>query len=157
MLQGGSMVTARLKQLLDSHAVEYKALPHPTAYDSQRTAEAAHVPGHAFAKTVVLRADGRLCMAVLPATDYVHLNALRAGLGAEDVTLADEDELREAFPDCDVGAMPPFGALYGMEVFISPHLRENEDIAFNAGSHDEALWMHYRDYERVAQPTLLRM
>jgi Ala-tRNA(Pro) deacylase len=151
------MVTPRLKDLLDTQKIAYRTLPHITTYDAQRTAEAAHVPGHAFAKTVVLRADNRLCMAVLPATDYVHLSALRAGLGAADVSLVSEDELREAFPDCDVGAMPPFGSLYGMEVFISPHLRENEDIAFNAGSHDEAVWMNYRDFERLARPTLLRM
>lgn len=150
------MVTPRLKELLDGQQIPYRSIPHPLAYDSQRTAQAAHVPGQEFAKTVVLRADGRLCMAVLPATDRVRLEVLRDAMGVEELSLAEESELREAFPDCDVGAMPPFGELYGMEVFVSPHLREDEQIAFNAGSHDEALRMRYRDYERVAHPNLLR-
>jgi len=150
------MVTPRLKQLLDNNHVRYQAIPHPTAYDSQRTAEAAHVSGHGFAKTVIVKADGRLCMAVLPASERVHLDALRDGLGARDVELADEDEMRRAFPDCDVGAMPPFGEMYGMEVFVNPRLRKDEEIAFNAGSHDELLLIRYQDYERLAHPNPLR-
>jgi Ala-tRNA(Pro) deacylase len=149
------MVTPRLKELLDRNHVPYQSIPHAEAYDAQRTAEAAHVPGREFAKAVIVRADERLCMAVLPASDRVDLERLRRSLGARDLELADEDEIRETFPDCDIGALPPFGELYGMEVFVSPHLREDERIAFNAGSHDEALAMQYRDYERLVRPTVL--
>jgi Uncharacterized conserved protein len=150
------MIMPRLKQLLDSNRVHYQTIPHPVAYDAQRTAQAAHVSGHDFAKTVVVKADGQLCMAVLPASEQVHLEELRHALGAREVTLADEDELRAAFPDCDLGAMPPFGGMYGMEVFVNPRLREDEKIAFNAGSHDEVLRIRYQDFERLARPNLLR-
>lgn len=151
------MITPRLKELLDSSGARYTTIPHPTTYESSRTAEVTAVPGREFAKAVILKADDRLCMAVLPAPDQVHLEDLRRSLGARSLTLADEDEIREAFPDCDLGAMPPFGGLYGIEVFVSPHLRQDEVIAFNAGSHDEALRMRYEDYERLARPNVLRM
>lgn len=151
------MIAPRLKELLDRSGVQYRSIPHLTAYHADRTAAAAEVPRREFAKVVVVKADGRLCMAVLPASDRLHLEDLRYGLGAQHLALVGEEELRGAFPDCDVGAMPPFGELYGMEVFVSPHLREDEEIAFNAGSHDEAVHMHYRDYERLAHPNVLRM
>lgn len=150
------MVSTRLKELLQKQHVSYRSIPHPEAYDAQRTAQAAHVSGREFAKTVVIRADGKLCMAVLPAMDQVDLDRLRQGLGAHDVELADEEDIRQAFPDCDLGAQPPFGELYGMEVFVSPHLRQDERIAFNGGSHDEAIVMQYADYERLAHPNVLR-
>ncbi len=151
------MVTPRLKDLLEEQHVAYQTIAHPIAYDAQHTAEAANISGHAFAKTVLVMVDGRLCMLVLPASDYVNLDALRLALGAKELRLAHEYEFQAVFPDCEIGAMPPFGDLYGIEVFVSPHLRENEDIVFNAGSHDEAIRMHYRDYERLARPTPLYM
>lgn len=150
------MVSTRLKELLEKQHVSYRSIAHSEAYDAQRTAQAAHVPGREFAKTVVVRADGKLCMAVLPAMDQVDLDCLRQSLGAHEVALADEEEIRRAFPDCDLGAQPPFGELYGMEVFVSPHLRQDERIAFNGGSHDEAIVMQYADYERLAHPNVLR-
>lgn len=150
------MISHRLRQLLTSEHVAYRTLPHEVEYDAQRTAAAAHVRGREFAKTVVLRADGRLCMAVLPASDQVDLEALRRAMGAHELELAGEPEMERAFPDCETGAMPPIGELYGMDVFVSPHLREDEEIAFNGGCHDELVLMRYGDFERLAHPSPLR-
>ena len=150
------MASARLRELLERSSVPYQTLSHPTSIDAQRTADRLHVRGDEVAKTVGVRVDGRLCLVVLPASDHVDLERLRQGLGAREVELADPDELREAFPDCEVGAMPPFGSLYGVEVFVSPRLREDERITFKAGSHEEAICMRYGDYGRLAAPTVVR-
>lgn len=144
------MITPRLKELLDSSGAFYRSIPHQTTYHADRTAQAAEVPSREFAKTLIVKVDGRECMVVLAADERLQLEDLRRALGAQKVELASEDEVRRAFPDCEVGAMPPFGELYGMEVLVSPRLQQDEEIAFNAGSHDEALHMHYRDFERLA-------
>ncbi|MFE8069449.1 YbaK/EbsC family protein [Marinobacteraceae bacterium S3BR75-40.1] len=149
------MISPKLKEYLDSNAVKYQSLPHEPAADAARTAHVAHVPGREFAKAVIVKANGRLTMAVVPATDHVHVKELKQALGAADLELADEDEIRAAFPDCEVGAMPPFGNLYGMEVFVNEHLREDDSIVFNAGSHDEALRMSYQDFDRLVHPQVL--
>lgn len=150
------MITPRLKQLLDSSGVFYRSIPHHTTYHADRTAMAAEVPRREFAKTVIVKVDGRECMIVVAADERLNFEDLRRALSAQSVELANEDEVRRAFPDCEVGAMPPFGELYGMEVLVSPRLQQDEEIAFNAGSHDEALHMHYRDYERLANAHLLQ-
>lgn len=151
------MITPRLEQLLQQNGVGYHSIPHLTAYRADRTAMAAGLPSDEFAKTVIVKADGRLCMVVLPADDRVHLESLRQSLGARTLELASELEVGQAFPDCETGAMPPFGRLYGMEVFVSPALQRSGEIAFNGGSHDEAVRMPYRDYQRLAQPRPLQM
>lgn len=151
------MIAPRLKELLDQNGVSYHCIPHPITYHADSTAAATHVTSHQFAKTVIVKADGHLCMVVLPASDRIHVEDLRAGLGARSLELATEQEVQRAIPDCEVGAMPPFGDFYGMDVFVSPHLREDEEIVFNAGSHSEAVRMHYRDYERLAHPNPMRM
>lgn len=151
------MITPRLKELLEQSGARYHSIPRLTAYRADRTALAAGLPPREFAKTVLVKADGRLCMVVLPSDHHVHLETLRQQLGAGTLELASEREVGQAFPDCETGAMPPFGRLYGMEVFVSPALQQDEEIAFNAGSHDEALRMSYRDYERLAQPRRLQM
>ena len=149
------MINQKLQAYLDSQTVKYEVETHDRTIDASRTAEAAHVPGREFAKTVIVRADGRLFMTVLPATDQVHLYQLRQSMGARDLTLADEEEIRAAFPDCELGAMPPFGHLYDMEVFVSEHLREDEHIVFNAGNHNDVIRMSYRDFDRLANPQVL--
>jgi len=151
------MIAQKLQGLLDQAGISYHSIPHHTTFHANRTARAADVPTDEFAKSVILRVDGRLCMAVLPASDQVNLDALRRELSAREVELASEAELRQAFPDCDTGAMPPFGGLYGMEVYVSPRLAEDQEIAFNAGSHDEVLSMHYADFERLVNPRTTRM
>ncbi|WP_111495183.1 MULTISPECIES: aminoacyl-tRNA deacylase [Marinobacter] len=149
------MISQKLRQYLDSNAVTYQTALHEPTVDASRTAQAAHVRGREFAKTVVVKSNGRLFMTVLPSTDRVHLDELRRSMGSQDVELADEDDIRQAFPDCELGAMPPFGNLYNMDVFVSEHLREDDRISFNAGSHDEVMQMRYQDYDRLVQPQVL--
>ncbi|MCG8517874.1 MAG: deacylase [Pseudomonadales bacterium] len=146
------MISERLQRFLNDHPVKFRTELHPSTADAMRTAEVTHVPGREFAKSVIFKTHGKVGMAVLPATDHVHLLELGRALGSDDISLATEDELRNAFPDCDVGAMPPFGNLYGMETFVSEHLREDDTITFNAGSHDEVMQMTYQDYERLVRP-----
>lgn len=149
------MINQKLREFLDSNAVSYRTEAHEPTVDASRTAQAAHVRGREFAKTVIVKADGRLFMTVLPSTDRVDVDQLKQALGAKDLELADEDEINAAFPDCEIGAMPPFGNLYNMDVFVSEHLREDDHIVFNAGSHSEVMRMSYQDYDRLVHPQVL--
>jgi Ala-tRNA(Pro) deacylase len=149
------MPEARLKEFLDKEHVKYVSIDHSPAFTAQEIAAAAHIPGKELAKTVIVKVDGKLAMFVLPASEQVRLANLRETLGAQKVELADEDEFKKAFPDCETGAMPPFGNLYGMDVFVSQALREDDEIAFNAGSHSELIRLTYADYERLVHPTPL--
>ncbi|MFL1405940.1 aminoacyl-tRNA deacylase [Marinobacter sp. M1N3S26] len=149
------MINQKLRDFLDSNAVKYEVEVHEPTIDASRTAQAAHVPGREFAKTVIVKADGKLFMTVLPSTDQVHLDQLKQSMGARQLELADEDELHTAFPDCETGAMPPFGNLYNMDVFVSEHLREDDHIVFNAGNHSDVLRMSYQDYDRLVHPQVL--
>lgn len=149
------MINQKLREFLDSNGVSYRTEVHEPTVDASRTAQAAHVRGREFAKTVIVKADGRLFMTVLPSTDRVDVDQLKHALGAKDLELADEDEINAAFPDCEIGAMPPFGNLYNMDVFVSQHLREDEHIVFNAGSHSEVIRMSYQDYDRLVHPQVL--
>jgi Ala-tRNA(Pro) deacylase len=150
------MPSERLRQYLDDNHVKYVVVRHSIAYTAQETAAAAHIRGDAMAKTVIVRIDGRLAMVVVPATELADLQALRALTGAEVVELVPEDEFRAHFADCEPGAMPPFGNLYGMEVFVSDSLGEAEQIAFNAGTHRELIQLSYREFARLARPLVLR-
>ena len=149
------MPETRIKEFLDKEHIKYVSIGHSPAFTAQEIAEAAHIPGKKLAKSVIVKIDGELAMVVLPASEHVRLTSLRETLGAQDVELADEDEFKKAFPDCETGAMPPFGNLYGMNVFVSQALREDEEIAFNAGSHSELIRLSYADYERLVHPTPL--
>ena len=147
----------RLKEYLDSNGVAYTTIPHRPAYTAMEVAQSAHVPGREMAKTVILEVDGHLAMAVLPANKHVSLERLGRELGAHHVGLAKEVEFRKDFPDCEVGAMPPFGNLFRMEVLVDPKLAEDEEIAFNAGSHAEVVRMAYKDFERLVHPRMAMM
>lgn len=149
------MPARKLKELLDHEHIPYLSILHNPAYTAQEVAESAHVPGREMAKTVILRIEGRMAMAVLPANRKILLPELRRELGTDDVQFATEAEFRAAFPDCEVGAMPPFGNLYGMEVYVAPGLVQDEQIAFNAGTHTEVLQLAYRDFERLVHPRVL--
>ena len=146
------MTAKRLKDFLDRERVPYTTIPHSPAYTACETARAAHVSGRDFAKTVIVNIDGRLAMAVLPASEKLDLAQLKKAAGAKHVRLALESEFDRWFPGCEPGAMPPFGNLYGMEVFVSKTLAADELIAFNAGSHAELVRIAYRDFERLVQP-----
>ncbi len=151
------MPVKRLKEFLDSHGVKYVSIRHSPAFTAQEIAASAHVPGRELAKTVVAEADGRMVMAVLPASHRVVLDFLQDATGAKSVRLASERDFRDRFPDCDIGAMPPFGNLYGMDVFVSESLTEDEEIAFNAGSHTELIRLGYADYAKLVQPTVAKI
>ena len=146
------MPASRLKEFLDSNGVKYVTVPHRQAYTAMEVAESAHVPGREMAKTVIVDVDGRLAMAVLPATKHVSVERLGRSVGAQHVGIAKEGEFRFDFPDCEVGAMPPFGNLFNMEVLVDPKLAEDEEIAFNAGTHSEVLRMAYKDFDRLVHP-----
>lgn len=146
------MPAAKLKQFLDAHGVKYVTIAHSVAYTAQEIAASAHVRGKEMAKTVVVKVDGRLAMAVVPATLKVDLARLAAAAGAKTAEIATEQEFQHAFPECEVGAMPPFGNLYGVDVYVDRRLAEDEEIVFNAGSHVELIRLKYADFERLVKP-----
>jgi Ala-tRNA(Pro) deacylase len=148
------MSAAKLKQFLDAHGICYQTIPHHLSYTAQETAASAHIHGRELAKTVVVKIDGRLAMAVLPAPRKIDLERLQGAIGARNVALAHEREFQNVFPDCEVGAMPPFGNLYDLPVFVDPSLAEDKQISFNAGTHEELIQMDYRDFERPVAPTV---
>lgn len=151
------MPVAKLKEYLDAQGVKYLTISHSKAFTAMEVAESAHVQGREMAKTVVLNVDGKLAMAVLPAVQKVDLDLLRKNMGAASVELAREQDFRADFPGCEVGAMPPFGNLYGMEVFVEPRLAADQEIAFNAGSHTELIRLAFKDFERLVKPRLMSM
>lgn len=149
------MACAKLQEYLDEHNVQYVLMKHSPAFTAQELAATAHIPGQEVAKTVVVKLDGVLALVVLPAPDMVKMNHLKAETGAGDVRLATEEEFKGKFPDCEVGAMPPFGNLYGLDTFVEESLTDDEEIAFNAGTHTELIRMAYRDYEELVRPRVL--
>ena len=149
------MPVRKLKQFLDDKKVKYVSIQHSPSYTAQEIAASAHIPGKELAKTVMVKLDGKMAMAVLPASFRIDFDLLKDACDAERAELATEQEFRDAFPECELGAMPPFGNLYGMEVFVAPSLAEDEEIAFNAGSHTELIRLAYRDFERLVQLKLL--
>jgi Ala-tRNA(Pro) deacylase len=151
------MPAARLKEFLDGQRVKYVVIQHSPAYTAQEIAASAHVRGRELAKTVIARMAGRLAMAVLPASGKVDVTRLSGVAGGADVTIATEEDFRSAFPECEVGAMPPFGNLYGMDVYVDERLSEDLEIAFNAGSHSELIRLAYKDFARLVQPKVARI
>ncbi len=149
------MPVQRLKDFLDSHAVRYVVITHSPAFTAQEIAAHAHIPGKELAKTVMVNIDGAMAMAVLPASFNVDFASMENELGAIRVELATENEFRDLFPQCELGAMPPFGNLYGMPVYVARKLAEDETIAFNAGTHRELVRLAYKDFERLVQPRVI--
>lgn len=148
------MATQIVKDFLDQHAIPHSSVPHPQTFTAQRTAQVTHIKGREFAKTVVVKVDGRVCMAVLPAHHHLDVEKLRSVTGAKHLDLAREEDLKKLFPDCETGAMPPFGNLYGMDVWVQEDLARDEQIAFNAGTHTELIRMSYRDFENLVHPAV---
>lgn len=150
------MPVKKLKEFLDSNNVEYITINHSMAFTAQRIAAVSHIPGKELAKTVIIKIDGNMAMAVLPASYKVDFNLLKEVSGAKTVELATETEFKGLFPECELGGMPPFGNLYNMEVYVAQSLTEDEEIAFNAGSHTELIRMNYKDYVRLVEPKVLK-
>jgi Ala-tRNA(Pro) deacylase len=150
------MAVSKLKDYLDEHKIRYVTITHSPAYTSQKTAATAHVPGKELAKTVIVKIDGELAMAVLPGYMQVDFQALAGAVGGSKVELATESDFRDRFPDCELGAMPPFGNLYGMPVYVAEALAADEEIAFNACSHTELIKLAYEDFQRLVKPKVLK-
>jgi len=146
------MPVKKLKEFLDNNHVKYVSIIHSRAYTAAEVAQSAHIPGKEMAKTVMVKVDGKMAMAVLPAFQQVDFERLKGALGAKTVELASEREFQDLFPECEVGAMPPFGNLYGMDVCVSRQLTADKEIAFNAGSNTELIKLAYQDFERLVKP-----
>jgi Ala-tRNA(Pro) deacylase len=149
------MPVKKLKEFLDRERTKYVSIVHSTAYTAQEVAASTHITGKELAKVVMVKLDGEIAMAVLPANRKIVLQDLREVTGSDQVKFASEEEFKAKFPECETGAMPPFGNLYGMEVYAAASLAENEEIAFNAGSHTEVIKLAYKDFERLAKPKVL--
>lgn len=150
------MLSTKLTEFLDTHNTKHEVITHSPAYTAQEIAASAHIPGKNLAKTVIVRIDGNMTMAVLPASYRIDFKLLKKAIGASKLELLREEEFKDMFPDCDVGAMPPFGNLYDMEVLVAESLAEEDDIAFNAGCHTELIKMAYKDYESLVKPKVMK-
>jgi Ala-tRNA(Pro) deacylase len=146
----------KLRTFLDQNHIRYLVISHSKAFTAQGIAAVAHISGKQLAKTVIVKLDGALGMAVLPASYQVDLTALKKATGVQAAELASEREFKQHFPDCETGAMPPFGNLYGIPVYVDETLTADKEIAFNAGSHYELIQLAYEDFESLVKPLVLK-
>ncbi len=149
------MPLQKLKEFLNKENIKYISIKHSSAFTAQEIAALAHIPGKELAKTVMVKINGKMAMAVLPASYKIDIHMLQEVTGADNVRLADETEFKDKFPDCEVGAMPPFGNLYNMDVFAAQSLEDDDDIAFNACSHTELIKLSFKDFKRLVNPKIL--
>ena len=146
------MPITKIKTFLDEKNIKYVMVKHSKAYTTQELAAAVHVSGYQIAKTVIIKVDGQLCMAVLPAAFQIDFAILKEVTGGKEVKLATEEEFKDMFPDCEVGAMPPFGNLYDMPVYVAEKLGYESIITFNAGTHTDLIQIAYDDFESLVKP-----
>lgn len=146
------MPATKLKEFLNSRGIKYVSVQHSPAYTAPEIAASAHVSGRDFAKTVIVKIGGAMAMVVLPANRKLVLADLHEMLESDRITLATEAEFKGAFPDCELGAMPPFGNLYGMPVYVAASLAEEPEIAFNACTHTDIIKMAYDDFAQLVNP-----
>jgi len=149
------MPIRKLRDFLDSNHIRYFIISHSPVYTAQEVAASAHIPGSELAKTVIVTIDGKLAMTVLPASYKLDFDKLKDAAGTKDVLLASEEDFADMFPGCEVGAMPPFGNLYGMKTYVAEELAEDEEIVFNAGNHMELLRLSYADFEQLVKPLVV--
>ncbi len=150
------MPLKKLRDFLDSKNIKYVTIEHSKAYTANEIAATAHIPGKELAKTVMVKIEGKMTMTVLPAYCKINFELLQEAVGASNVELSSEQEFKDMFPGCEIGAMPPFGNLYGMEVLVDKSLCEDEEIAFNAGSHTELIRLSYKDFEGLVKPKVVK-
>ncbi len=150
------MPVNKLKAFLDENNIKYVTIRHSSAYTAQEIAAKAHISGKEVAKTVIIKIEGKMAMAVLPASYHVDFKILQEIFGTPRVSLASEAEFKYMFPDCEVGAMPPFGNLYDMEVYVAESLTDDDEICFNAGNHTELIKMSYKDFVWLVEPKVLK-
>jgi len=148
------MPSKKLKKFLDDNNIKYVIIRHSPAYTAQEVAGMAHIPGKEMAKTVMVSIKGKMTMFVLPASLKVDFSLLKKVVGVTDIELANEEEFKYMFPDCEIGAMPPFGNLYNMEVWVEKSLSEDSEISFNACTHSELVKMTYKDFEKLVKPKI---
>ena len=148
------MPARQLKSLLDQKGIKYISINHSPAYTARETAASTFVPRREFAKTIIVDLDGVKVMVVVPASRHVDTHALAKVASGKEARLATEDEFKSLFPDCEIGAMPPFGSLYDMKVFVDPMITEVDDLCFNAGSHEQIIRMDCSDYLDIEKPVI---
>jgi len=150
------MPAKALKEFLDSHQVKYSSINHSPSFTAQEVAASAHVSGKQLAKIVIVKISGsnKLAMVVLPANAHIDFSALKNMIGSE-VDLAKESDFKGKFPECELGAMPPFGNLFGMQVYASNQLSKLDQMVFNAGTHSELMRLAYQDFERLVHPKII--
>jgi Ala-tRNA(Pro) deacylase len=146
------MINERIHGYLEKHHIAYQRIPHEPTFTAQHTAQAAHIKGRRLAKSVIVTIEGELAMLVLHADERVSLSRLKESLGARSVEFAHEEEFAQRFPDCEPGALPPFGELYGMPVYVSRSLAEQQEMICSAGSHTDLIKLPYEDYVKLACP-----
>ena len=147
------MPNRQLTELLNKNHINFQTIKHSPAYTAHEIAQAAHIPGKWLAKTVIIKLDGKLAMLVLTASDKINFSLLENEIG-KHIELASEKDFQNQFPECELGAMPPFGNLYKLSVYVDEKLTKDEDIAFNAGNHTELLRLKYKDFEKLVHPIL---
>lgn len=149
------MTTAQVKKYLDDNQVKYVTIKHSPAFTAQEVAASAHVSGKSMAKTVIVKLNGTMAMIVEPANQKINFDHLKKSVSVNDIALASESEFQNRFPECELGAMPPFGNLYGMDVYIAKSLTSDNEILFNSGSHSELIKMAYSDFENLVKPKVI--
>jgi Ala-tRNA(Pro) deacylase len=147
----------KIETFLQDKSVPFEMLPHRTEFGASRIAHALHVPGENFAKTVLLNVDGKLKLAVISASHSVNMETAKHSLVADHVELAPETELAKTFPDCELGAVPPFGSQYGVETIVDDPLTEDEHIVFEGNTHNQAVYMRYVDFEQIEHPRVAHL
>ena len=151
------MWSTNLRKLLDQEHIRYETILHSPAYTAQEIAASAHIPGKELAKTVIVKVNGKLAMLVLPASFQVNLERIKNTFASNDIELATESEFKNAFPECELGAMPPFGNLYEMDTYVDKSLEEDKEIVFNAGDHSKLIKLAFKDYTRLVKPKLVNI
>lgn len=149
------MALEKLTNYLDEKGIKYVVVRHSKAFTAQEVAASAHIPGKEMVKTVMVKVDNEIKMFVLPSTHDVDFEAIKDTFDAENVELASEAEFEDMFPDCELGAMPPFGNLFDMDTYVAEVLTEDEEIAFNAGTHKELVKLNYKDFEDLVSPEIV--
>ncbi len=147
-----NILLRRLKEYLNENKVKYVKISHSPAYTAQEIAASIHIPGKELAKTVIVKVPDGYAMAVLPASHKIDFNLLKEAMAKKEIRLANEKEFKNIFPDCEVGAMPPFGNFYDLPVYVASALSEDTEIVFNAGTHIDVIKMSYSDFEKLANP-----
>jgi Ala-tRNA(Pro) deacylase len=151
------MPTRELTNFLDANRVKYTTIKHSPAYTAQELAATTHVSGKEVAKTIMVNVDGKAVMAVVPSPSKLDLQRLREAAGGKATSLLTESEFAGRFSGCELGAMPPFGNLYGMDVYVDEKLADDAEIVFNAGTHTEAMRLPYADFERLVKPKVAQL